>query len=153
MTMRRRLKEDNRGIALISVMICVMLSFLLSATIMRVSLLSYLQKGVARQATSTFYENEAFVDDIKLGVQQKVAIAFASSSSKSQATFLANFKSALLGVGTGSTDKAKLESALKGFITNSETDKVISVSVDGEGGNLFIEEGEGEYVFKNVRVE
>ena len=94
MTMRRRLKEDNRGIALISVMICVMLSFLLSATIMRVSLLSYLQKGVARQATSTFYENEAFVDDIKLGVQQKVAIAFASSSSKSQATFLANFKSA-----------------------------------------------------------
>ena len=42
---------------------------------------------------------------------------------------------------------------MKGFIANSETDKVISVSVDGEGGNLFIEEGEGEYVIKNVRVE
>ena len=75
MFMRRRLKNDDRGIALISVMICVMLCFLLSATIMRISLLSYLQKGIGKQSTSTFYENESFVDDIKLGVQQKVAVA------------------------------------------------------------------------------
>ena len=119
MTMRRRMKEDNRGIALISVMICVMLSFLLSATIMRVSLLSYLQKGIAKQATTTFYENETFVDDIKLGVQQKVAMAFANSSSTSQTSFLANFKSALLASGTGTTEKAQLESALASFISNT----------------------------------
>ena len=153
MTMRRRMKEDNRGIALISVMICVMLSFLLSATIMRVSLLSYLQKGIAKQATSTFYENETFVDDIKLGVQQKVAMAFANSSSTSQANFLANFKSALLAAGTGGTEKAQLESALAGFIHNTDTMKVVSVTVEGEGGVLFKPEGEGEYVIKNVRIE
>ena len=128
MTMRRRMKEDNRGIALISVMICVMLSFLLSATIMRISLLSYLQKGIAKQATTTFYENETFVDDIKLGVQQKVAMAFANSSSNSQASFLANFKTALLAAGTGGTEKAKLESALASFIQNSEALKVSSSS-------------------------
>lgn len=153
MTMRRRMKEDNRGIALISVMICVMLSFLLSATIMRVSLLSYLQKGIAKQATTTFYENETFVDDIKLGVQQKVAMAFANSSSTSQTSFLANFKSALLASGTGTTEKAQLESALASFISNTEALKVVSVTVDGEGGVLFKPEGEGEYVIKNVRIE
>jgi len=147
------MKEDNRGIALISVMICVMLSFLLSATIMRISLLSYLQKGIAKQATTTFYENETFVDDIKLGVQQKVAMAFANSSSNSQASFLANFKTALLAAGTGGTEKAKLESALASFIQNSEALKVVSVTVEGEGGVLFKPEGEGEYVIKNVKIE
>ena len=153
MTMRRRMKEDNRGIALISVMICVMLSFLLSATIMRISLLSYLQKGIAKQATTTFYENETFVDDIKLGVQQKVAMAFANSSSTSQASFLTNFKTALLAAGTGGTEKAKLESALASFIQNTEALKVVSVTVEGEGGVLFKPEGEGEYVIKNVKIE
>lgn len=153
MTMRRRMKEDNRGIALISVMICVMLSFLLSATIMRVSLLSYLQKGIAKQATTTFYENETFVDDIKLGVQQKVAMAFANSSSTSQASFLTNFKTALLAAGSGGTEKAQLESALASFISNSDTLKVVSVTVEGEGGVLFKPEGEGEYVIKNVKIE
>lgn len=153
MTMRTRLKEDNRGIALISVMICVMLSFLLSATIMRISLLSYLQKGIAKQASTTFYENESFVDDIKMGVQQKVAMAFANSSSKSQTTFLSNFKAALLADGTGDSEKEKLESALASYISNSNTLKVVSVSVDGEGGVLFKAEGEGEYVIKNVRIE
>lgn len=153
MTMRRRMKEDNRGIALISVMICVMLSFLLSATIMRISLLSYLQKGIAKQATTTFYENETFVDDIKLGVQQKVAMAFANSTSTSQASFLTNFKTALLAAGTGGTEKAQLESALASFIQNTEALKVVSVTVEGDGGVLFKPEGEGEYVIKNVKIE
>ena len=147
MFMRRRLKEDDRGIALISVMITVMLSFLLSATIMRVSLLSYLQKGVAKQSTETFYENESFVDDIKMGVQQKVATAFANSSSKSQTSFLNNFKTALLSAGTPSaSEKTRLETALKSFITNTDTLKVVSVKVDGEGGVLFKQEGDGEIV-------
>ena len=154
MFMRRRLKEDDRGIALISVMITVMLSFLLSATIMRVSLLSYLQKGVAKQSTETFYENESFVDDIKMGVQQKVATAFANSSSKSQTSFLNNFKTALLSAGTPSaSEKTRLETALKSFITNTDTLKVVSVKVDGEGGVLFKQEGDGEIVIKNVRIE
>ena len=70
MFMRRRFQKDNQGVALISVMICVMLCFLLSATIMRMSMLSYLQKGISKQSSSTFYENESFMDDIKMGLQQ-----------------------------------------------------------------------------------
>lgn len=161
MFMRRRLKNDDRGIALISVMICVMLCFLLSATIMRISLLSYLQKGIGKQSTSTFYENESFVDDIKLGVQQKVAVAFAESSSTTQTAFLANFKSKILadgvaaGVSVTGTDKAKLEAALKSYISNSNpTLKIVSLTVDGDGsGNYFLDDGEGEVVIKNIRIE
>ncbi|MBO4653232.1 MAG: hypothetical protein J5649_07965 [Lachnospiraceae bacterium] len=161
MFMRRRLQSDDRGIALISVMICVMLCFLLSATIMRISLLSYLQKGIGKQSTSTFYENESFVDDIKLGVQQKVAVAFAESSSTSQTAFISNFKSKLLtdGVAAGAsataTDKEKLEAALKSYISNSNpTLKIVSLTVDGDGsGNCFVDDGEGEVVIKNVRIE
>ena len=161
MFMRRRLKDDDRGIALISVMICVMLCFLLSATIMRISLLSYLQKGIGKQSTSTFYENESFVDDIKLGVQQKVAVAFAESSSTTQTAFLANFKAKILadGVAAGAsvtaTDKDKLEKALKSYISNSNpTLKIVSLTVDGDGsGNYFLDDGDGEVVIKNIRIE
>jgi|GEM_PF-2732498 hypothetical protein len=161
MFMRRRLKNDDRGIALISVMICIMLCFLLSATILRISLLSYLQKGIGKQSSSTFYENEAFVDDIKLGVQQKVAVAFAESSSTTQVAFIANFKSKLLadGVAAGasstSSEKVKLEKALASYITNSNpTMKVVSLSVEGDGsGHCFEESGEGEIIIKNIKIE
>ena len=149
MILRKKMREDNRGIALISVMVCVMLSFLLSATILRISLLSYLQKGVAKQATETFYETESFMDDIKMGVQQKVALAFADSSSKSQDTFIQQFKEKLLGNAAWATDKAKVAAALKAFVSAEDAENV-NVSVEGA---CFVPEGNGEVVIKDVVIE
>ena len=149
MIMRRNFCKDDRGIALISVMVCIMLSFLLSATILRVSLLSYLQKGVAKQATDTFYENESYLDDIKMGIQQKMAVAMTSSTTKSQATFITNFKKALLGDASWASDKAKVAAALKSMITTTNSTDV-SVTVNGD---CFVAQGNGEFVIKDVIIE
>ena len=160
MVMRSQLRKDNRGIALISVMICATLCLLLSATILRVSLLSYRQKAISKQAASTFYENEAIVDDIKMGLQAKVATAFAVSSTTSRANFVTNFKSSLLSDGgTVGSDKDKIEKALKSYLTGydpTSTIKDISVTVEGydDGGTIkyFDESVAGEIVIKNVRI-
>ena len=164
MFMRRRFQKDNQGVALISVMICVMLCFLLSATIMRMSMLSYLQKGISKQSSSTFYENESFMDDIKMGLQQKVAVAYAecATSTTGRDAFVDTFAAKVYAAGglastTGATDaqkKAALEAALKTFIqTGAEADvKVVSLSIDTTSGDFFVTEGDGEIVIKNVRI-
>lgn len=160
MIMRSQLRKDNRGIALISVMICATLCLLLSATILRVSLLSYRQKAISKQAASTFYENEAIVDDIKMGLQAKVATAFAVSSTTSRAGFVSNFKSSLLSDGGAvGSEKDKIEKALKSYLTGydpTSTIKDISVTVEGysDGGTIkyFDESVAGEIVIKNVRI-
>lgn len=160
MVMRSQFRKDNRGIALISVMICATLCLLLSATILRVSLLSYRQKAISKQAASTFYENEAIVDDIKMGLQAKVATAFAVSSTTSRANFVTNFKTSLLSDGGAvGSDKDKIEKALKSYLTGYDPDstiKDISVTVEGysDGGTIkyFDESVAGEIVIKNVRI-
>ncbi len=154
--MRRRLDKDDRGIALISVMICVMLSFLLSATILRISLLSYIQKGVAKQAAATFYENESFMDDMKMGLQQKAAVAFSNAFTTSQSVFLNNFENALFSGVSGSSKQEKLQKALAAMIVNGEENKKVVVTV-GNGtvadSDLFISEGNGEIVIKDVCIK
>ncbi|MBP5489626.1 MAG: hypothetical protein J6Y10_03400 [Lachnospiraceae bacterium] len=158
--MRSQFRKDNRGIALISVMICATLCLLLSATILRVSLLSYRQKAISKQAASTFYENEAIVDDIKMGLQAKVATAFAVSSTTSRANFVTNFKASLLSDGGAvGSDKDKIEKALKSYLTGYDPDstiKDISVTVEGysDGGTIkyFDESVAGEIVIRNVRI-
>lgn len=166
MIMRRVKKNDDRGIALVSVMICVMLCFLLSATILRISLLSYLQKGIGKQAASTFYENETFMDDIKMGVQQKVAAAFSDcfTNKSERDVFLTTFVSKLcldggVTVTTSTSEADKREAIAKAFrsyiVTGAaNTIKVVSVTVDGAtDGSAFVQEGDGEIVIKNVRIE
>ncbi|MBO4789155.1 MAG: hypothetical protein J5531_09670 [Lachnospiraceae bacterium] len=156
------LRKDNHGIAMISVMICATLCLLLSATILRVSLLSYRQKAIGKQSASTFYENEVYVDDIKMGLQAKVASAVAVSSTTSRTSFVSNFKTALLADGgVVGTDKDKLEKALTSYLTGYDATaankpKIITVTVEGytQGGTTqyFDESVEGEIVIKNVRI-
>ena len=158
--MRTELRKDNRGIALISVMICATLCLLLSATILRVSLLSYRQKAIGKQSTSTFYENEVYFDDIKMGLQAKVAAAYAATSTASRASFASNFKTALLADGgTALEEKEKIENALTSYLTGynpSSTIKDVRVTVEGYNNGsttTYIDDSvEGEIVIKNVRI-
>ncbi len=119
----KRIQKDNNGVALVSVLVCVMLCFLLSATIMRVSYLSYLQKGIGKQTATTFYDNEEYADDLVMGVQSIAALAMSSSSSTDQSQFLDAFCSIM---GTSSTD---VEKQLKKFIKDYNTSGV-TISVD-----------------------
>lgn len=142
--MFKEMKRDDRGIALISVMVGVMLCLLLSATIMRVSYLSYLQKSIGAKTTSTFYENEEMVDDIKMGIQTVVAKAAigVSSSSEANATkaFLEAVKTSL-----GASNTA-LNAKLLSFVQKNDSIYDVSVTVGG------VVEDNNDLVIKNVLI-
>ena len=151
--MRRELERDNRGIALISVMVGVMLCLLLSATIMRVSYLSFLQKSIGEKTTTTFYENEMFVDDLKLGIQQvvaKAAVGVSSTSSNATQDFVTALKTNL-GAGSVTTLNARLQS----FLKEDDTIYDVTVSVEGAvigGVRKYVVEDNNEVVIKNVLI-
>ncbi|MBQ6661152.1 MAG: hypothetical protein IJM57_07000 [Lachnospiraceae bacterium] len=147
--MREGRSRDDRGIALISVMICIMLCFLLSATIMRVSYLSYLQKSIGKETTKTFYENETYVDDLKLGIQTMVVQA-ANSVTTSDANPSQTFVNTITGA-FGST-KSDIESRLSSFL-NADTG-IKSIQVLGDGTDYIkLENGGKEVVIKNVELD
>ncbi|MBO4788299.1 MAG: hypothetical protein J5531_05295 [Lachnospiraceae bacterium] len=151
--MRRELERDNRGIALISVMVGVMLCLLLSATIMRVSYLSFLQKSIGEKTTTTFYENEMFVDDLKLGIQKVVAqaaVGVSTTSSDATQDFILAMKT---GLGTGSV--TTLNARLQSFLKEDDTIYDVKVSVEGEvigGIKKYVVEENGDLIIKNVLI-
>lgn len=151
--MRRELERDNRGIALISVMVGVMLCLLLSATIMRVSYLSFLQKSIGEKTTTTFYENEMFVDDLKLGIQKVVAqaaVGVSTTSSDATQDFIVALKT---GLGAGSV--ATLNARLQSFLKEDDTIYDVKVTVEGEvigGIKKYVVEENNDLVIKNVLI-
>ncbi len=151
--MRRELERDNRGIALVSVMVGVMLCLLLSATIMRVSYLSFLQKSIGEKTTTTFYENEMFVDDLKLGIQQvvaKAAVGVTSTSSDATQDFLVALKT-----GLGANSATTLNARLQSFLKEDDTIYDVKVTVEGEvigGVRKYVVEENDDIVIKNVLI-
>lgn len=148
MIMRRTRKNqrDDRGVALISVMICVTLCFLLSATIMRVSFLSFLQKSVKKASVSAFYSNEAYMDDLREGMQEVAAraiVATASTTSNKSQAFINNVASQ---ISNASSTKAFLESLL------DKTNGGGRVKIKSAG--VAVKENNGkELVIKDVVIE
>ncbi|MBP5331964.1 MAG: hypothetical protein J6Y89_08950, partial [Lachnospiraceae bacterium] len=151
--MRRELERDNRGIALVSVMVGVMLCLLLSATIMRVSYLSFLQKSIGEKTTTTFYENEMFVDDLKLGIQQvvaKAAIGVSSTSSNATQDFIVALKT-----GLGAASVTTLNARLQSFLKEDDTIYDVKVTVEGEvigGVKKYVVEENNDVIIKNVLI-
>ncbi len=95
-------KTDDRGIALVSVMIALMLCLLLSATIMRVSYLSLLSRNIDTVSADTFYTAESVVDDIRLNLQQASAAALSVSGANDAGAFVQSMY-AIITTGTDSS--------------------------------------------------
>lgn len=76
----RKFDRDNRGIALITVVIGVMFCLLLTSTMLRVSLLGLQSREVNKQVSDNFYDAESVVDTVRLNVQNYAAKAWAETS-------------------------------------------------------------------------
>ena len=76
----KRIKADNRGIALITVVIGVMFCLLLTSTMMRVSLLGLQSREVNNQSSDNFYDAESVVDTVRLNLQHYAAKAWAETT-------------------------------------------------------------------------
>lgn len=81
-----KLKKDNQGIALITVVIGVMFCLLLSSTMLRVSLLGMQSRSVNNQVSNTFYDAESVVDTVRMNLQNTAAKAWAESNNDSDST-------------------------------------------------------------------
>ena len=76
----RRIEKDNRGIALITVVIGVMFCLLLTSTMLRVSLLGLQSREVNKQSSDNFYDAESVIDTVRLNLQNYAAKAWAETT-------------------------------------------------------------------------
>lgn len=76
----RRIEKDNRGIALITVVIGVMFCLLLTSTMLRVSLLGLQSREVNKQTADNFYDAESVIDTVRLNLQNYAAKAWAETT-------------------------------------------------------------------------
>lgn len=86
--MKMRIK-DNRGIALITVVIGVMFCLLLTSTMLRVSLIGLNSRKVNNQTSVTFYSAETVIDSAAMNVQNIAAKAWAETDTQNYTSCLA----------------------------------------------------------------
>ncbi|MBO4325205.1 MAG: hypothetical protein J5845_07420 [Lachnospiraceae bacterium] len=76
----KRLNRDNKGIALITVVIGVMFCLLLTSTMLRVSLLGLQSREVNKQTSDNYYDAESVIDTVRLNLQNYAAKAWAETT-------------------------------------------------------------------------
>lgn len=89
--------RDNRGIALISVLITITLCFLLSGAIMQVSYLALLSRNVSTASANNFYDAESVVDNMKVELQKIAAASLNVSGTKDPSAYLDSLAVYLVG--------------------------------------------------------
>ena len=78
----KKIVKDNKGIALITVVIGVMFCLLLTSTMLRVSLLGMQSRSINNQTSDTFYDAEGVVDTIRLNLQNTAAKAWKETTNE-----------------------------------------------------------------------
>lgn len=84
----KRITKDNRGIALITVIIGVMFCLLLTSTMLRVSLLGLQSRKVNNLTSDTFYNAETVIDSMAMNVQNLAAEAWAETNTQNYTSSL-----------------------------------------------------------------
>ena len=107
--MKRLIRDANKGIALITVVIGVMFCLLLTSTMLRVSLLGLQSREVNNQAADTYYDAEAVIDQIRMNLQNKAALAWATASNKTDAaTYIKKAYKEITGVDYPASDNGDI---------------------------------------------
>ena len=157
----KRISKDNRGIALITVIIGVMFCLLLTSTMLRVSLLGLHSRSVNNQTSDTFYNAETVIDSMAMNVQNLAAEAWAETNTQnytSSQPYVERVYALLTGgtfpTGNGphtlsNSEKTQLTSVLNNHIISGGELTSIGVieKFNGTTGNL-----EG-FTIKNIEVK
>lgn len=86
----KRKKADNRGIALVLVIVAIALASILTAVLFSISLLNYRMKVTERHSKDNFYSAEMVLDQIHAGLQQEVSEAAGLAYSRAMQTYKVN---------------------------------------------------------------
>ncbi|NTV77863.1 MAG: hypothetical protein HGA25_01635 [Clostridiales bacterium] len=74
MTDIRKIRKDQTGSALVTVLVAIAFIIILGSVILAVSVVNVKTKAVDYQAKKDFYENEVFLDDIYNGIGQSATV-------------------------------------------------------------------------------
>lgn len=151
MTEQRR--HDNRGVALVSVLIVITLCLLLSGAIMQVSYMALLSRNVSTASANNFYDAESVVDDIKIELQTVAAAALKVSGSDNTTAYIDTVYNTLITPGSGSTATSSQEILLENLASYVDLSGALvtldtSLSID----ELLVK-GSNSLVIKGVTVE
>lgn len=147
MKVKKRMKQqDNRGIALVSVLIIITLCFLLSGAIMQVSYMALLSRNVSTASANNFYDAESVVDDMKIELQTVAAAALKVSGGQNTAAYVEQVYNTLT-AGSNATPLENVQENLAKF-TNLPG---ATITVDMVNGG--IEKGDDYVLIKGVTVD
>lgn len=137
-----KLKKDNQGIALITVVIGVMFCLLLSSTMLRVSLLGMQSRSVNNQVSNTFYDAESVVDTVRMNLQNTAAKAWAESNNDSNSTeFIKKAYKLLTGNNLDTSKKTHSTSGNATLIQNLQKNAVAGGTIKSVGDMELIYDG------------
>ncbi|MDE6663490.1 MAG: hypothetical protein K2K46_09120 [Lachnospiraceae bacterium] len=77
-----QLKQDNKGAAMVMVLVIIMFISILAAVLMFVSFLGYQMRLMDKRGKDTFYDAETVLDEINTGLQEEASEAMAEAYNK-----------------------------------------------------------------------
>ena len=77
-----QLKQDNKGAAMVMVLVIMMFISILAAVLMFVSYLGYQMRLMDKRGKDTFYDAETVLDEINTGLQEEASEAMAEAYNK-----------------------------------------------------------------------
>ncbi|MBD5445050.1 MAG: hypothetical protein HDR29_05805 [Lachnospiraceae bacterium] len=84
-----QLKQDNKGAAMVMVLVIIMFISILAAILMFVSYLGYQMRLMDKRGKDTFYDAETVLDEINTGLQEEASEAMAEAYNKVMTNYAA----------------------------------------------------------------
>ena len=138
-----QLKEQDKGMALVTVIIVIAVLALIATTLANVSVFSFQRKSMDYESRENFYNVETCVDDIRVGLQHKVAECMGDIAQPQ--LYAQNLKKALR---TTDETKAMMQGWIASdLIINGEEANVVSV------GGISLDEAGTSVIISDVRIE
>ncbi|MCR4610356.1 MAG: hypothetical protein K5644_00505 [Lachnospiraceae bacterium] len=132
--MKRKEKyNNNRGAALISVMIAVTFITIVASALLYMAYMNYTMKAVSVQSKRNFYETEGYLQGVTVKLQDNVA-----NLSSGTTTYLATFKD-----GADNYDCKKLLALKYPSVAADASSTAASASIEIDGDTITLKRGSG----------
>lgn len=144
--MCRKIKNDNQGIAMISVIILLGIVMLLAGSLMSVASLSYKMRNISQASKDNFYSAEGAVDEVQSIVQQMASMRLAEAKT-SKTDFTTALCADILSLGANNEERAEaLRLRLQATTQSNIKELTISnVSVTPDDSSVVLEDVYIEY--------
>lgn len=145
----RKKYTNNKGMAMVTVLICIAFIAILSSTLAYMAYMNFLTKSLRHTSTNNFYTGEFALDELSSSLQEICAVS--EPGTVDQAKSNLRSKTTKGDVSKGYFDPDKLENLL--MSANSDPNITIDVESPLDGGSTFTYEEFSNYIlYRGVRL-